>query len=130
MTHALDLTYDTAPDLGLRPEDLVADDYGPCQAFGDRCRAEKGMPHLFTTPSAALPGTRNLVVLEERVPSPFSIEPIDEVDLPATLVGEDATAPTSVLGFVRYIGEPHPEYEAWRNGRAFEFMDPPLPSRA
>lgn len=63
----LELTYENARDWDLEPGDLVGDDQGPCQDLAQRLRNDPGLPGALTVPSAALPGTRNLVILDERV---------------------------------------------------------------
>lgn len=122
-----ELTYDTAPELGLEPKALVADDWGPCQALGDRCREEPAMPDVLRVPSAALPGTRNLVLFGPRVAAPYLVEPLDEVDIPSAVVADGARPLHTLPPLVRYRGEPHAEYEAWRRGRSFVFDEPPTP---
>jgi hypothetical protein len=121
-----DLTFDNAADLGLRPRDLIADDHGPCQAFGDRCRGNPGTPKVWRVPSAALPGTRNLVVFGPRVASAYLTDPIDpEVDVPVAIAAEDGRALLTLLSKVCYVGMPHAEYQAWLRGAPFEFEEPP-----
>ena len=60
----LDVTYDWACDWDqVAPEDLVSDDLYPCQLFADWAR-ERYV--ALQVPSAALPGTQNLVVFGSR----------------------------------------------------------------
>jgi len=123
-----DLTFDNAADFGLRPQDLVGDDHGPCQAFGDRCRGNPGMPKVWRAPSAALPGTRNLVLFGPRVASGYLTDPIDpEVDVPAAIAAEDGRALHTLLSHVCYVGMLNAEYQAWTQGMTFEFEEPPSP---
>jgi hypothetical protein len=116
----------------LQPEDLVADDYGPSQALGRRCLAGQG-PAVIEVPSAALPGTRNLVIFGAQVGAPYSLARIDASE-PVTVSAEDGHGLEALLGLVRHIGEPHPELAAWRRGEPFTVEDPgpphPLPARA
>lgn len=121
----LDVTFETAEQLSLQPEGLIADDWAPCQAAAERLRADRAAPKVLRTPSAALPGTKGLVILEPRVAIPYSFEPIDRVDMPVTLVAAGARPPQSVLGLVRHRGESHPELETWARGESFEFVEPP-----
>lgn len=122
---ALDLNFDRAAMLGLEPEDLIADDWSGCQAAAERLRSDRAAPKVLVTPSAALPGTRNVVILEPRVGIPYTFAPLDPVDLPVTLSAAGARPPASLLPLVRYRGESHAEYEAWKRGDRFELVEPP-----
>ena len=63
------IDFDAAPAYGIRPEELVGDDWVPCQELADRRRAagDRGL----IIPSAALPGTRNVVLFDLRRREPF-----------------------------------------------------------
>jgi hypothetical protein len=71
------LTFDNAGEFGLTAEDLVSDDHGSCRALAQAFR--QNGPQAFLAPSAALPGTTNLVVLEPRVLAPWNRIPLDDV---------------------------------------------------
>lgn len=117
--------YDNAASIGLRAEDLISDDWRPCQDAAEQLRADRSAPKVLETPSAALPGARNIVILEARVPLPYTFDPIDPVDMPVTLAAAGARPPASVLPLVRFRGEPHPEFEAWERGDPpFELVEP------
>ena len=116
--------FDNAGTLGLRPEDLISDDWAGCQAAAERLRADPGAPKVLETPSAALPGGRNVVILDARVAIPYGAEPVDEVDVPVSLAAAGARPPTSVLDLVRFRGEPHSEFEAWQRGEQFTLVEP------
>ncbi|HUH08880.1 MAG TPA: RES family NAD+ phosphorylase [Egibacteraceae bacterium] len=110
----------------LDPDDLVGDDHAACQGLGARCLAGDG-PAIIEVPSAALPGTRNLVLFGPRVAAPFSAEPVDGVDIPATVAAEGAHPLIGLLGSVRHRGQPHAELDAWRRGARFRFAEPATP---
>jgi RES domain-containing protein len=122
---ALEIHYDNASDLGLTAEDLVSDDWSACQAAAERLSKDRSAPKVLETPSAALPGARNVVILEERVAVPYSFEPIDPIDMPVTLAAAGARPPASLLELVRFRGQPHLELEAWRRGEPFRLVEPP-----
>jgi hypothetical protein len=123
----LELDFNTAPTWGLSPEDVVADDHSPCRAFADRLRNDPDAPKTFVAPSAALPGTRNLVILEPRVSFPYQAEPIDEGDVPLSLAAEEAVAPQGLASMLHLInaGQDQQGLEAWRAGNEFMFRQPP-----
>lgn len=122
----LELTYDNARDWGLDPKDLVADDQDPCRDLAQRLRDDPGLPNILIAPSAALPGTRNAVILEERVDIDYHQEPIDIIDVPVALGAQNGHAAEGLWQLVHHRGAPllHPEFEAWQNGDEYEFNQP------
>jgi hypothetical protein len=119
-----ELTFDTASSFGLNPDDLVSDDHGPCRSLARAFR--DGGPRLFIAPSAALPGTRNLVVLEPRVLAPWNQAPVDEIDWPGTMTAQDGRCPEGLWDLVHYraTGTKHVALEAWENNEDFMFEEP------
>lgn len=120
------LGFDEAPTYGLAPDDLVADDHAACQQLGGRLLAGGG-PSVIEVPSAALPGTRNLVVFGARVASPFGVEPVGEVDVPTTVTAEHGHALETLLAQVRHHGQRHAELVAWRREENLPMPDPSTP---
>ncbi|HYP22357.1 MAG TPA: RES domain-containing protein [Actinomycetota bacterium] len=121
-----EVNFDNAGDYGLEPQHLISDDYGACQELGDRCLREGDSPEVLEVPSAALPGTRNLVMFGPRVAVPYLIDPIGPTDVPTSICAEGSRAPAELLPLVRHLGEPHTEFEAWRTGTAFAFAEPDI----
>jgi hypothetical protein len=111
-----------AAEHGLEPADLVADDHAACHALADRLRAA-GAPGAVV-PSAALPGTDNVVLFGPRVPSPYGLSPVGRVDVPASLTADGGRPPVGLLEAVRRPGGPHAALDAWRAGRPFRFREP------
>jgi RES domain len=125
----VELTFEGATVYGLAPNDLVGDDYGPCQAFASELRADSAAPKAIVAPSAALPGTRNLVLLGERVISPLLLEPIDPViDTPAAIAAVRGRAPLNLTPLVhrRDADVSHAELAAWEREEVSEFTEPVL----
>lgn len=120
-----EISFESASRFGIEPEHLVADDYGACQDFADRCRHDERLPEVIRVPSAALPGTNNLVIFGPRVLAPYDSIPIDQIDVPGSVVAEGAHPLHSLIGRVRHVGEPHPVLEAWKKGASWEFTEPP-----
>jgi hypothetical protein len=118
------LTFDSARHVGLAPGDLVSDDHGPCRSLAQAFRAEG--PPAFMAPSAALPGTRNLIVLEPRVLTSWEQAPVDEIDWPGALAAQDGRCPEGLWDLVHYrsAGTPHAALEAWEAGEDFVFEEP------
>lgn len=117
---------DPAP---LSAEELVDDDLTACQAFAAALRADPAAPKAIIAPSAALPGTRNLILLGPRVLTPYLVDPIDPViDAPATLTAIRGRAALNLRDLVHYrgAGVPHPGLSAWQAGDDFELSEPDL----
>ena len=116
-----EITFDNAEQFAISPEELVGDDHGPCQELAGRLRAE--IPGAIV-PSAALPGTRNIVLFGPRVAAPYLSRPVSTLDIAASITADGAHPPQSLRARVRFVGEVHPALDAWRDGSDFRFMEP------
>ncbi len=116
-----EISFASAEEHGIAPDELVADDRGACQRLAGRLRGE--VPGLVV-PSAALPGTRNVVLFGARVAAPYLTKPVSDLDVPASITADGARPPTTLAGFVRFRGDPHAELEAFRRGVPFRFREP------
>lgn len=113
-TWALDVPVDDLFEV-VFADDLVADDYGPCQELADRLRAA-GHPGAIV-PSAALPGTRNVVLFGGRSSAPYQDAVRGATDVPASITGEHGEALATLITRVRFRGRPHP-------GSSYRFEEP------
>jgi RES domain-containing protein len=120
----VDVTFDTAPSFGLAPEDLVADDQGPCRAAA--AAMFTAGTRSFFAPSAALPGTTNLIVLEPAVVTDYHVEPVDPEDWPTAMLAQNGRCPEGLWDHVHYkhVTIEHPALLAWRGGTDYEFEQP------
>lgn len=116
-----EIAFDTAAQFGIGAEDLVADDRNACQQLASQLRAQ--VPGIIV-PSAALPATRNVVLFGPRVAAPYLTQPVSALDIPASITAEHGQSPLSLLDIVRFVGDPHPALEAWRQGLSFDFAEP------
>lgn len=116
-----EITFDSADQFGITAEDLVSDDYRACQELAGALRGQ--MPGMIA-PSAALPGTRNVVLFGPRVAAPYLIRPVSSLDIPASVTAEDGRPLTSLLSLVRFVGQLHPALAAWEHGIHFRFVEP------
>ena len=122
-----EVTFENAGSYGLTAEDLVDDDWSACQQLADRSRGV-GLAGLIV-PSAALAGTRNLVVFGPRLRSPYLQAPVDPtIDVPTAHSAEDTSPPAELLPLVRWTGTPHAGLTAWQAGTPMSFIDPTPPS--
>lgn len=118
------IDFDTAGDFGLDAEDLVSDDHRPCRTAAAALHAD-GV-HSFIAPSAALPGTANLVVLEPAVVIDYHAAPIDAEDWPTALLAQNGRCPEDIWDHVHYraAAAEHAALAAWRAGDEFTFTQP------
>ncbi len=121
-----EITFDRAADFELSGEDLVADDYAPCRSFAQRLRDDPYGPRAFIAPSAALPGTRNLVLLDPFVAIGYELLPVAAEDLPVAMAAQDGRCPEDLWNLVHFRGAPthHAALAAWQDGEDFEFIEP------
>jgi hypothetical protein len=84
----------------------VADDYMACQDLADALR-ESGRAGMIV-PSAALPGTRNLVVFGGRTTAPYDLSGLGETEVSASITGEHGSGLETLVELVRFHGDPHP----------------------
>jgi hypothetical protein len=116
-----EISFDTADEFGIGAENLVADDRETCQELATRVR---GRLAGIIVPSAALPGTRNVILFGPRVAAPYLTTPVSAIDIPASVTAQDARPLTSLLDIVRFVGNPHPALDAWLQGTRFTFTEP------
>jgi len=116
-----EITFDSADQFGITAEDLVSDDHRACQQLAGALRGD--IPGLIV-PSAALPGTRNVVLFGPHVAAPYLIRPASSLDIPASVTADGGRPPTSLLSVVRLVGQIHPALAAWRQGTDFRFVEP------
>jgi hypothetical protein len=118
--------FQEAQELGMDPYALVCPPggYAECQQLGDTF-LEQEDPPMLRVPSAALPGTWNLIVFGPRVLAPYTPEPLDPLDVPGAPAAVDARALKELLGLVRPLdASAHPAFEAWEAGQEYEFAEP------
>ena len=116
-----EITFDSAGDFGIGADELVSDDQSACRQLARRLRLD--LPGAIV-PSAALPGTRNLVLFGPRVAAPYLTKPVSALDLPASVTAQDGRPLVSLIDIVRFKGDPHAALEAWESGIAFRFDEP------
>jgi RES domain len=115
-----EITFENAGDFGISAADLVADEQSSCGQLAAELRPRGGA----IVPSAALPGTRNLVLFGERVAAPYGARPVSSLDIPTSLTAHRGRPPTSLIALVRYRGDAHVALDAWEQGRVYRFSEP------
>ena len=122
-----EIDFANCTDYGITPDELVGEDYAPTQHFADTVR-QSGAPAMIV-PSAALPGTHNLIVFGARVSHPY-LQPVRMTEeVPTGHLTDGARPAAEVAAHVRWRGEPHSAADQFKaTGRYQRFTDP-LPTR-
>jgi len=116
----LRIGFDDAHHHGIDGAELVSDDYNRCQQWASSLRATA--PGIIV-PSAALPGTENLVLFGPRVRGPYGAGPIDvQLEVPTDPTPEAGQPPEDLLRLVRWRGTSHAGLDASKSGAT---MEPP-----
>jgi hypothetical protein len=105
---ALDVPADGLVEVPFAAE-LVGDDPESCRRLADDLRAEGARGAIV--PSAALPGTRNVVLFGARNAAPWLARTIGRFDVRASIAGENAEALVALLPLVRFRGRRPPSAE-------------------
>ena len=126
----LAVDFATAGDHGLDAEDLVADDHSACQALG--ATLASGGQTSILVPSAALPGTRNLVIFDPAVVIDYHHIPPAPEDHPTAMAAQHGRCPEDLWQSVHHQGSttPHAELAAFLAGHNFEFDQPVVTAAA
>lgn len=119
--------FDTCSAFGITPDELVSDDYAACQRLADRQRREGARG--LVVPSAALPGTGNLVVFGVRVLHPYLWAPVTPEETRTGHLTDGARPPAEVAPLVRWFGDPHAGLGRWRASGVNAFFDDPVAVR-
>lgn len=132
-TTTLDLDAVTEIDFGdcetygCTPAELVGDDYAATQQLAERVRATGA--DAMVVPSAALPGTRNLVMFGVRVLHPYLWKPVTPEEVPTGHLSDAARPAAEVQAHVRWFGRPHRAFEQWQATGAYDLFDDPVATR-
>jgi RES domain-containing protein len=121
-----------AAACGISADDLVADDQTACREFARRVRSDPDAPRAILVPSAALPGTPNLVLLDPFVAISYLAEPIAPEDLPTSMAAQEGRCPDGLWDLVHHSGSPnvHAALDAWHRGDQYAFAEPPVVASA
>lgn len=124
---AIAIDFANCTNYSITPDELVGEDYAPTQQLAETVR-QSGSPAMIV-PSAALPGTHNLIVFGARVTHPY-LHPARTIEeVPTGHLTDGARPADEVIAHVRWHGEPHSAAEQFKaTGRYQRFSDP-LPTR-
>jgi RES domain-containing protein len=123
-----EIAFADAQTYGLRADDLVSDDQSACRGLARQLRSDPDGPRALLVPSAALPGTKNLVLLDPYVAISYVADPVAPEDLPTCMAAQDACCPDALWDLVHHHASRrmHAGLEAWYDSDPFEFTEPPV----
>ena len=121
------IDFDDCAEYGLTADELVGDDYAPTRTLADVVRA--GAASAMIVPSAALPGTDNLILFGVRVLNPYLSAPLIPEEVPTGHLSDAARAPQEVAQHVRWFGTPHIAAEQWKTTGSYQRFDDPTATR-
>jgi hypothetical protein len=119
--------FDDCARYGLTPDELVGDDYTHTQALADVVRRSGSTAMIV--PSAALPGTHNLIVFGIRILNPFLSAPLTPEEVPTGHLTDAARPPAEVAPHVRWFGAAHKAAEQWKTAGRYDLFDDPTATR-
>lgn len=123
----VEIGFHNCADFDIAPENLVGDDYGPTQELGDRLRNE-GVSGI-RVPSAALPGSDNLVLFGPRILHPYCVSPVTPEEVRTGHLTDGARPPAEVSSIVRWLGTEHSALSEWQATGAYSVLDDPIALR-
>lgn len=121
----IDLDRAAAGDLPhpISPEELVDDDPAACRAVARAHRDDPGLSHVLRVPSAALPGTENIVVLAARRGIEYLATARRETQIPYASTAVNGHFAEGLFPYIRQHGEPHAGLDAWRQGEVLSLPE-------
>ncbi|OBK27088.1 hypothetical protein A5634_01485 [Mycobacterium asiaticum] len=124
---AVRVDFDDCADYGLTPEELVGEDYVPTQALAETVQGTGA--DAMIVPSAALPGTHNLILFGVRLLTGFLSEPLAPEDIPTGHLTDGARPPAEVAAHVRWRRRPHRALEQWKSTERYDLFEDPSATR-
>jgi RES domain len=121
------IDFDDCAKYGITVDELVGDDYQPTQALAATVLASGAT--AMVAPSAALPGTHNLMLFGVRFLHPYLWKPLTDDDIPTGHLSDGARPPAEVAAHVRWKGTAHTAAEQWKATGAYDPFDDPIATR-
>ena len=119
--------FDDCETYGRTADELVGEDYSATQALADAVRASGATAMIV--PSAALPGTHNLILFGVRLLHPFLWKPLIAEEIPTGHLSDAARAAAEVGSHVRWFGLRHAAAEQWKATGTYDLFDAPMATR-
>lgn len=119
--------FDECATYGRTPDELVGDNYAPTQLLADEVRASGSS--AMVVPSAALPGTHNLILFGVRVLHPFLWQPLAPEEISTGHLSDGARVAAEVASRVRWFGSEHSALEQWKATGSYDPFEDPFATR-
>ena len=119
--------FDECATYGCTPDELVGDDYGATQLLADEVRASGAS--AIVVPSAALPGTHNLILFGIRVLHPFLWQPLAPEEIRTGHLTDGARVAAEVASRVPWFGREHSAVEQWKAAGSYDLLEDPFATR-
>jgi hypothetical protein len=113
--------FDECATYGCTPDELIGDDYAPTQLLADEVRASGAS--VMVVPSAALPGTHNLILSGVRVLHPFLWQPFAPEEIPTGHLTDGARVAAGVASHVRWFGSEHSAVAQWKATGSYDVFE-------
>ncbi|HEY1839480.1 MAG TPA: RES family NAD+ phosphorylase [Mycobacterium sp.] len=121
------IDFDDCAAHGITVDELVGDDYRPTQALAAAVLATGAT--AMVAPSAALPGTHNLMLFGIRFLHPYLWAPLTDDDIPTGHLTDGARPAAEVAAHVRWRGTTHKAAEQWKATGAYDLFEDPIATR-
>jgi hypothetical protein len=121
------IDFDDCAAYGITVDELVGDDYHPTQALAAAVLASGAT--AMVAPSAALPGTHNLMLFGVRFLHPYLWTPLTDDDIPTGHLTDGARPPAEVAAHVRWMGAVHKAADQWKATGAYDLFKDPVATR-
>ena len=83
----------------------------------------------MVVPSAALPGTHNLILFGVCVLHPFLWKPLTPEEIPTGHLTDGTRVAAEVAGRVRWFGREHAALELWKATGRYDLLEDPFVTR-
>lgn len=121
------IDFDDCAAYRITVDELVGEDYRPTQALAAAVLATGAT--AMVAPSAALPGTHNLMLFGVRFLHHYSWAPLTDDDVPTGHLTDGAGPPAEVVAYVRWRGTAHKAAEQWKATGAYDLFADPAATR-
>ena len=119
--------FDDCAAYGLTADELVGDNYAPTQALAAAVRAVGSTAMIV--PSAALPGTHNLILFGVCLLHPYLWQPLAPEEIPTGHITDGGRPAAEVATDVRWFGSAHRAVQQWKATGHYDLFDDPTPTR-
>lgn len=121
------IDFDDCAAHGTTADELVGEDYRPTQALAAAVQATGAS--AMVAPSAALPGTHNLMLFGVRFLHPYLWAPLTVDEIPTGHLTDGARPAAEVAAHVRWCGTAHRAAEQWKTTGSYDLFDDPAATR-